>query len=293
MALKAYLEEFFKTYDYEYEDAKVLTDVYTEIMGNPETASMFNQAIAIYDESIECDFAPIFALTDAIAEKTHIHEYTVELLTFICLSKRAKEVYISKGISLDIFHGNMLDLKYKLDECKLVYGIVGSFVASWFVGFFRVKRFSLGRLQFELSEFKYDFELDGKVLSPGSKIVNMHIPRSLKPLDAESCDEAFRMAKEFFSDEFEGEIPFYCHSWLLYTGTKKLLPENSNIYRFASRFHIVEEKVDKARNDLWRIFDTMEKNPDNLPENSSLQKIVKEHLKNGGKMGYGAGVFFL
>lgn len=293
MNFTEYLEYFFEFYEYNKDDAAVLTDAYKKTADNREASSILMQAMDMYDKNPDRDFPKILELADEIALKTGIHEYTAELLMCICLSKKAKEVYESKGINMEYFHGNMLDLKYKLEECKLVYGIVGSFVVSWFDNYFYAKRFTMGRLQFELISFGDNYNKDGRVLTPESKVVNVHIPRTLKPLDEKSCDEAFLLAKEFFKDEFEGEIPFYCYSWLLYPENKNILPETSNTYRFISRFEITKTEIDKNLNNLWRLFDTMERDPKKLPEKSSMQRAFKNHLLNGGKMGVSAGVFFL
>ncbi len=293
MSLKVYIENFFDFYNYNKEDTEVLINTYEKIANNSETFILLNQIMDLYDESIYCDYNKIIAIADEIAAKLYLHEFTVEFLSFVCLSKRAEKVYVAKGIAPEIFYGNMFDLKYKLDECKLVYNIVGSFVVDWFVGFFNVTRFTFGRLQFEIENFNGNYKNDGRVLTPESKVINIHIPRSLKPLDEKSCDEAFLMAKEFFKDEFEGDIPFYCHSWLLYPENKNILSEKSNTYRFMSRFEIINEYTDKNFNSLWRIFDTMEKYPDKLPEKTLIQKAYKTHLKNGGKMGSGEGLFFV
>jgi hypothetical protein len=42
--------------------------------------------------------------------------------------------------------------------------------------------------------------------------------------------------------------------------------------------------------DLWRLFDTKEMNPDRLPIDSSLRRAYVDHLKKGGKTGWGYGV---
>ena len=67
---------------------------------------------------------------------------------------------------------------------------------------------------------------------------------------------------------------------------------NKTSNRFMSRFEIINEYADKSFNNLWRIFDTMERYPDKLPEKTFIQKAYKTHLKNGGKMESGEGLFF-
>ena len=65
---------------------------------------------------------------------------------------------------LEIFINSFLDLKYKLEECKLVKGIRGSFVSGWFGGWFNFSLLALGRLQFEKIDFPYNYERNGKTL---------------------------------------------------------------------------------------------------------------------------------
>lgn len=293
MSRKSYLEGFFNRYDYCREDAQVLLNTYDRIVENPETDAIWKEAIDLYNESINCDYMKILELTDEVAMQLYLQEYTVYLLIFICLSQRAEKVYESHGIDRQIFHDNMLDLKFKLEECKLVKGIVGTFVPRWFIGFFNLTKFTLGRLQFEIAEFGYNYERDGKILTPQSKVINVHIPRTLKPLDEKSCDESFEKAKEYFADEIGDVCAFICYSWLLYPENKNILPQNSNTYRFMSRFDVIKSKIYKNREDLWRLFDTDEKNVDRLPTDTSMRRAYIKHLKQGGKTGYGFGVFFL
>ena len=187
----------------------------------------------------------------------------------------------------------MLDLKYKLDECHEVYGIWGSFVSDWFPGFFTLSRFALGRLQFEWDKLGRAYEGQGVSLPEGTRVVNMHIPRSGEPLSAALCDDAFARATAFYTPQLEvGEpLVFVCSSWLLYPEHDRILPEKSNIRGFMSRFDICRRGTHGGNHpDLWRLFDTKEVNPDRLPTNTSLRRAYVDHLKAGGKTGWGFGV---
>ena len=54
------------------------------------------------------------------------------------------------------------------------------------------------------------------VLTPSTKVINVHIPRTLTPLDKESREDSYRRAAEFFKGELGGApTVFVCHSWLL------------------------------------------------------------------------------
>lgn len=287
-----YLKDFFLELEYEENDARVLTSAYKTIESRPEAIRIFSAALQRYEDDINCDYDSIIADVDKIAEMLYIHDYTVELLTFICMSRRLKERYIESGIDLDVFHETVLDLRYKTEECKLIRSIVGIYPPSWFFKFFQMKRFAFGRLQFEIIELGYDYKKNGASFNRESKVISVHIPRSKKPLDKESCDEACQIAKEFFKGEYDAPCAFVCHSWLLYPENEKIIPEKTNIYRFMSRFDIIDSGVYKDNGNLWRLFDTEEKNYDKLPTDTSVRRAYVEHLKNGGKTGWGMGIFF-
>lgn len=290
--MKTYLERFFEKFGYRDEDAKVLNYTYDEICKNNHTKKLWEKAISMYSEDINCDFKEIIAIADEVALKGYWKEYTVNLLMLICLSKRTAEVYKDRGIDEEIFYNSMCDLKYKLDECKLVKAVTGTFVAYWFEGFFNLTRFGLGRLQFEVVNFNGNYNKNGRVLTPESKVINIHIPRTHTPLDRESCDVAFDKAKNFFKDEIGDECVFVCSCWLLYPENKKILPKHTNIYKFMERFEIISSGILKDDNNLWRLFDTEEKNYSKLPCDTSVRRAYIEHLKNGGKTGWGQGVLF-
>ena len=288
--MKTYLKDFFEYCGYAEEDAAFLLDVYEELMQNAEAAALWNQAISVYEENICCDYRKILSLADQAAEVVSIHKYTAELLIFMCLTKKLEKEYEKRGLEKKIYRDTVLDLKYKTEECKLVKGIVGTFVAEWFFKFFDMTRFALGRLQFQINAFGRTYEKDGVVLTPQSKVMDTHIPRSLQPLTPESCEESFALAKRFFADEIGEVCAFVCHSWLLYPEHKTMLSPKSNVFRFMERFDIMESGINKRGSDLWRLFDTDEKDPEKLPADSSMRRAYVSHLKNGGSVGWGFGV---
>lgn len=288
--MKAYLNDFFESCEYTAEDTAFLIATYEKIMQNEEAAKLWNQAVSMYEENIRCNQKEILALADRAAEMLSLHQYTAELLIFVCMTRKLKKEYEKRGLHMKIYQDTVLDLKYKTKECKLVKGIVGTFVAQWFFKFFNMTRFALGRLQFQIVEFEYEYEKDGVRLKRGSKVIDTHIPRSLQPLTAKSCDESFSLAKEFFAEKIGDVCAFVCHSWLLYPEHKTMLSPKSNVYQFMSRFDILESGINQRKSDLWRLFDTDEKDPEKLPADSSLRRAYVSHLKNGGNVGWGFGV---
>lgn len=291
--MRSYLTQFFKEYAYPAEDAAFLLNTYDKISANPEAATLWQEALALYEADCNCDYEQIIAISDKVAEVLdRVNHYTTNLLIYICMSRHTAALYQQRGLDHKLFYETMLDLRYKLDECKVVKGVCGSFVAGWFARFFNLTRFGIGRLQFELKDFELNYEKDGKVLTPQSKVINIHIPRTQTPLTPESCDDAFRRAAAFFKDAFDGPCVFRCSSWLLFPEHYRFLSPKSNTYRFMRRFQLVSSGVYKYNDQLWRLFDTQDENPDRLPADSSMRRAYISHLKNGGRTGWGNGIFF-
>lgn len=291
--MRAYLESFFKEFSYLPEDGAVLLDAYDRIAADGESHAAWQQGLALYDSSYDCDYPEILRLANVAAERLYLHEYTVELLIFLCLSKKAREYYRAQNIEDRIYHDTMLDLRYKLEECKLVKGVVGSFVAGWFIGFFNLTRFSFGRLQIGLKPFGREYARDGKVLTPESPVLDVHIPRTGTPLLPEACMESYRRAKAFYRAQVGEEAAFYCHSWLLYPENFQILSPQSNTYRFMAQYDIIQSGINRNGEDLWRLFDTQEQHWARLPADTSMRRAYVEHIRRGGKTGWGLGVFFL
>lgn len=231
------------------------------------------------------------ALT-ALANEAGIHEYTMHLLFFMYLAKDLRETYRERGVSEEIYWDSMCDLRAKLIECKDVYDVWGSFVASWFGGFFEFDRFALGRLQYEPRTYdrEEDYVKNGVAIRSGDRVYNMHIP-SLGPLTAESVHDSFRRAHRFFGPQLEGKpIVFVCGSWLLYRDHYDFLPENSNILKFMDCFDIIESH-DNDFGDAWRIFGRYAKlPPEQYPQDTSLRRAYRDRLLSGKKTGGGFGI---
>lgn len=295
--MREFLVNFLSEFEYEKEDKECLISAFDKVMENKEASWLFWECISMYEQDINIDYWKeiIENRAQKLAPMVNIHTYTIELLVFICMAKHLKKLYIERNIDLEIYKNSMYDLKYKLDECKLVKGICGSFVAGWFPGFYNLTRFALGRLQFELCTFDKSYEKDGKSLKNGDTVINVHIPRSLKPLTKESCDEAYAMAAEFFKDKINNPIAFVCYSWLLYSPTFDILPEGSNTKRFVAQFDILSDNhhPEGQHHDAWRLFDMdYTGNAEDLPGNTSMRRAFKEYIKAGNKTGEGYGVFF-
>lgn len=227
---------------------------------------------------------------EVISDTADIHKYTACLIIAVCLTEHMHNLYTERGISDEIWFDTVLDIRYKTEECMLVKNVCGIFVLDWFVKFYNLERFCLGRLQFELSRLGTEYKNKGKVYPADTQTIRFYIPRSLKPLTPESIDSAFAAAREFFNMP---HALFTCNSWLLYGGFEGVFKAGSNIEQFRKRVDILSFASDPVGEypDMWRLFD-MEYtgNINDFPENSSLQHSVKQYLLNGGVTGTAYGV---
>jgi hypothetical protein len=172
-------------------------------------------------------------------------------------------------------------------ECKTVKGVWGTFVGWWYHEFFRLARFGLGRLQYEKVPFRCE-EYHG--IKKGDIVFNCHIPSS-GPLLREEVIDSLKKAHAFYRDELkDGIFILVCSSWLLYPPMYEVFPENGNLRKFYELFVVIEAKEVETELSLWRIFGVEQTPIKDLPENSSLQRRLKQHLLQGGTMGSGYGV---
>lgn len=219
--------------------------------------------------------------------------YTLDLIFLFACTSYLYEDYVKNNISEDIFVDTMKDITYKIDECKNVKNIFGTFVINWFEGFLKMKRFAFGRLQFDVWErHKKTAEVNGYKVDEETFALNCHIPSS-GPLDNESVIQSLASAYKFFENKIENDVlPVFCQSWLLNPSYMQIFEGSSpNIAKFASNFTIYDSVQQDLFNDAWRIFG-VEYNGDVsiLPRDTRLQRGFVEYIKSGGKFGTGAGI---
>ena len=289
--MKTYLISFFEEFAYAQEDTQCLLNAYDTICLHATAARILQQLLAAYEQDHQLDYqTEVLDRAKEISDITQLHPYTVDILVFLCMSKHLRALYRKNQLPMQIYKDSMLDMKWKLRECKAVKGICGTFVAGWYPGFFKLDRFALGRLQFELRTARYDYRKNGITLEKEkSPVINVHIPGTGTPIDKNSCDQAYAAAKAFFKARTGKDCPFVCNSWLLYPENKRILPPSTNTYRFLSEYDVIDWGENQGQ-DLWRLFDTDETDPDKLPANGSLRRCYIAHLKNGGSVGWGYGV---
>ncbi len=207
------------------------------------------------------------------------------------------DYYSAKGYSDEMFKGAALDIMFKVRECVLVYGDIGTVSVTWYWGFFVMERFSFGRLQFGSSIHARDYydqyqsgiyEKNGYKVERDMIVLDCHIP-SGGPLTQEMCFDSYRRAREHFGYLWEdGIMRATCHTHLFYPSYYSLFGKNTQA--FVDNFDVfhIEERDDFR--DAWRFLDTNDISDLNaLPCGTSVQRRFIEYMKNGGTHGIGVG----
>lgn len=202
--------------------------------------------------------------------------------------------YREQGIAEEIFWDTFQDIRFWCENTEREYGAMGLAVYEWFYRHIDMVLFRFGRLQFEMMEMEHsvvsmknegeDFAvlpLKEVRIEKGTNVINIHIPQG-EPLTWEGCEKSLETARDFWGSD----KPYVCHSWLLYPGLDKVLSEQSNIREFRKHFRVLQTDY-KEREAEWRVFGKVLKNVVDYPEETSLQRRVKEYLLSGKSLGNG------
>ncbi len=203
----------------------------------------------------------------------------LKILSFLllCALDSYKE-YRKKGIGDEIFIDTMKYCTRTLNEFHRVHGRYGFDSAWWFPRQISLDLFRLGSLEYEM------FVRDGE------KMLSIHIP-SDADMSRRGLRESWLRAQDFFGrfyPDYSGVIIF-CNTWLLAPKLREFLPESSKIIGFQDGFTI--KSVDKESRECMKwIFGREDLPLEELPENSSLQRKVKDLLLKGESVGEAYGI---
>ena len=228
-----------------------------------------------------------------LAKESGDSYYSYWMLLLLLGAERAKSLYDARGVSDEVFYDTFADLKYKLIECHNVYGIWGTFVASWYRHFFRCNLIKFGRLEYEDAVYNDDtpFVLGDLTVKKGDRIFGLHIPSSGEPFTLEERLKSYKMAYDFYTRETGSKyLVCNCGSWLLYSGYAEVFPEGGTVRDFMRDFKLLFSNDTEGFDSAWRVFG----NVDNLkiedyPEDTRMRRAFKKHMLDGGTSGYGVG----
>lgn len=190
---------------------------------------------------------------------------------------KARDEYDRLGISEEIYVDTMAAFSRFVREHMESYGTYGFDRGFWTTRQVSCKLFRIGQLEYELTTHD------------GEMVVSLHIPTDvdlrpevLRPSLKEGLAEFYRLFPAYRGKKV------YCHSWLLSPLLKDFLPETSNILRFQQLFDIVPDQVPGKDVLLW-VFKNPKLPKADYPENTSLQRKLKQFFLDGGQFVEGLG----
>lgn len=128
-------------------------------------------------------------------------------------------------------------------------------------------------------------------LSVGSTCLSVHIPAK-GALTREACVESYRRARKIFSSLYpDRDIKaFRCHSWMMSPELEEILKPGSNLLAFQAPY--LKYPCRTKGEDIFNfVFKTKPTDLAKLPEDSSLQRALKERYLSGGYLYEYNGIF--
>jgi GNAT-like C-terminal domain/N-acyltransferase N-terminal domain len=200
----------------------------------------------------------------------------------------------SRGVPEDISWATLADLARHMEINRRLRGTVGVDEPWWMTLHLRGEVYECGRLQYHVHQLGpagevYWYPEDeaaerGVGWRIGDPALGIHIPES-GPLTPELCEASLATAREFAKacfPERDRRIAT-CASWLLDDQLAEYLPADSNIIRFQRRFEVVPGGWEHSEGVLSFVFHRNEPDLDALPQETTLQRAVVAHLRNGGQ----------
>ena len=200
------------------------------------------------------------------------------MLTYLLLATaRVHEEYVRLGIPEKVYEDTMGCFVRFVKEHRVLTGEWGFDRGWWAWRETCLRLFRIGALEYEL-------------LSGEKRALSLHIPSDAS-LELEACRFSHEAARAFFAAHFPAcaRAPVMCSSWLLHPALKELLGGESNIVRFQSLFDIVRVDDEDTSYRAF-VFRRMDGDIADYPEKTSLQRRLKEHLLQGGRMGSALGI---
>lgn len=240
-------------------------------------------------------------------------------IIFLAAIPSMRRFYKEKNIPENVFIQTLSDMRIGMSENLQISGNYGfgSFNLDWMQRHIKGRIFRLGRLQFMSKPFEHDLSIyrhndSGEyriiisshgasepqepqwtlVLQKDDIVLEVHIPGG-EPLSPEACQASYKNAHKFYNRIFPDlhYSGFTCESWLLSPILRELLPPESNTVKFQESFI---KYLDFTTEDYFRhIFRLRSKEGqplDDLPEDTSMRRIIKKYLLSGGSI-FSAGGF--
>ncbi|OTA27584.1 hypothetical protein B9G54_00475 [Alloscardovia macacae] len=189
--------------------------------------------------------------------------------------------YRKRGLEDEIFTDTMRAFPRFVCENKKRYGNYSFDREFWAYRQLALRIFRIGTLEYELSKDKQN------------AYISIHIPSDADLLP-ESVSTSVHSAKEWISNYFPDyrDALLRCESWMLNPVLPYFLTNESKIVSFQRLFDITAVNPDSEDWREW-VFDGSSLPIELLPEDTSLRKAIKRHMREKGEFGNGVGVMML
>lgn len=278
----------------EIEDMDTMEALRVEIEANPDLMWLLTkcvQSLRLHLDTV--DAPPAFpTLPDEMGEIGRFFYAYV----YMAMLWHTKRCYRWRRISHEVSNATLADVGRHFEIHRARHGSGGISGQDWLMLHARGMIFQLGRLQFERGRLgnrtSQAMQAAGLPYRKGDPVLSVHVPGFMGPMTPDACDESFQQAREFFPRHFPEESYeiAVCHSWLLDDQLAEYLPESSNIIQFQRRFRPAYRPEANNRITLEFVFRTPDRPLDELPQDSTLERAVVTHIREGkhwhGGMGW-------
>ncbi|MET0967089.1 MAG: acyltransferase domain-containing protein [Nakamurella sp.] len=187
-----------------------------------------------------------------------------------------------RGVDELIVSATLSDVGRQLQLHHRHTGRVGFDVPGWMGAVLCGNFYQLGRLQFELRQWRGGEPRPA--ISAGEFVLDVHIPAT-GPLDPPAVLASFAQAADFFPRYFPKQLTdlAICGTWLLDPYLVEHLPATSNITAFQQQFTLYGEPRDDELDAMYFVFGRRSlDNLDDLPRRTALQRLVLTRIEAGG-----------
>lgn len=261
-----------------------------------EVVNQIKNKINLIDEEKINGFYKDFFEYDK-AEKAYkiLKEYTnildedniCELIVLLAIAIECNKNYTEKGIDENIYLDTMKCFSRFIKETHKWTGKWNFDRGFWVWRQLSLILFRIGELEFEICDI--DESLAKKInQDENGKIIYVHIPNDAK-CEGQLLHKSYLEAKSFFKKYFNYNGKIVCSTWLLGKELEQLLNKDSGISNFRKDYNMLDCYFESNDYLQW-VFDKYEGDIKDFMPKTSLQKSIKEHLLNGGKMTVGLGV---
>lgn len=210
------------------------------------------------------------------------------VLVFVAALPHATAYHQSRGIPDNVTRRTFADLGRNMAVHRKRHGGGGLHAPQWQTLHFTGVLYDLGRLQFERGRLgkrtSAGIRAAGFAYQPGDYTLSVHIPDFSGPMSPLACDESFERARTFFARHFPEERfrTAVCHSWLMDDQLGEYLPDSSNIIRFQKRFRLAYQYAgNQDDGPLGFVFGRTVEDLDDLPQDTTLQRAIIDHIRSG------------